>query len=457
MKRLALCLFLAFACAGSSAAAAAADGSFLIPERSVGAVAVRPDGNVVVAGRTGERLAASQAPRPCRGCRVYLAEFDLGGQLVRGFGGEWPGRWIGGVRAIVLGPEGDVYLAGKSNGGARIARFDQDGHLDAGFGTRGIVKFQEVGDRVLPTFEGLAIEPDGTVVAAGTARTVDGLSETLLLRFEPDGNLDPSFGNGGVVLTGASPGHRLGPKSVEAVTVTADGRIVVAGGTKHLYKQRSALFAARYLSDGELDPSFGTRGQRAVGATHTGSLGVQSLGVLGDGTVVMAGQDFFALPGTVDMCRKPLIARLLSDGTPDPGFGGINGQEPGLLDAGPRVGSPCGNEAATVLGDGSTAFTLFDREESSIFPGRLAPDGSRAPGFASPSSALTPPPGAFFWHFKLAPGGEIEAGEVATPFPGGSHGPFFHHSVIIVARRADGQLRRGFGTDGTVVFPPDAR
>jgi hypothetical protein len=29
--------------------------------------------------------------------------------------------------------------------------------------------------------------------------------------------------------------------------------------------------------------------------------------------------------------------------------------------------------------------------------------------------------------------------------------------VIIVARRADGQLRRGFGTDGTVVFPPDAR
>jgi hypothetical protein len=58
-------------------------------------------------------------------------------------------------------------------------------------------------------------------------------------------------------------------------------------------------------------------------------------------------------------------------------------------------------------------------------------------------------------HFKLAPGGEVAAGEVASPFPGGSHGPFFRHSVIIVARRADGQLRRGFGTDGTVVFPPD--
>lgn len=372
-----------------------------------------------------------------------------------GFGGEWPGRWLGGVRDIALGPGGDIYLAGKSNGGARIAHFDPDGHLDLGFGGTGIVKFQEVGDRILPVFEALAIEPDGTVVAAGTVRTVDGSSESLLLRFEPDGSLDQSFGTGGVVLTGALPGRRLGPKDVEAVALMEDGRIVVAGRTEHLYKRRSALFAARYLPDGGLDPSFGTHGQRAVGATHTGNLSVQSLGVLGDGEVVIAGQNFFALPGTVDMCRPPLLARLLPDGTPDTGFGGTGGEEPGVLDAGRRIGSLCGNEAATVLGDGSTAFTLFDREESSIFPGRLAPDGSRAPGFGHPSStALTPPRGGFLWHFRLASGGEVEAGEVATPFPTGSPGPFYTHSVLIVARQADGSLRRSFGDRGTVTFPP---
>ena len=457
-RSLVLCLLacLAFLLFSSTVCPAdAASHPFLIPERSVGAVAVRPDGNVVVAGRTGERLAASQAPRPCRRCRVYLAEFDRSGQLVPGFGGEWPGRWLGGVRDIALGPGGDIYLAGKSNAGARIAHFDPDGHLDIGFGGTGIVKFQEVGDRILPVFEALAIEPDGTVVAAGTVRTVAGSSESLLLRLEPDGSLDQSFGTGGVVLTGASPGRRLGPKEVEAVALREDGRIVVAGRTEHQYKRRSALFAARYLPDGELDPSFGTRGQRAVGATHTGTLGVQSLGVLGDGGVVIVGENFFALPGTVDMCRRPLVARLLPDGTPEDGYGGTGGQEPGVIDVGGRLGSPCGDEAATVLADGGTAFTLFDREESSVFPGRLTPDASRAPGFGRPpSTALAPPRGGFLWHFRLAPGGEIEVGEMGTPFPAGTHGPFYAHSVIIVARRADGSLRRSFGDRGTVTFPP---
>jgi hypothetical protein len=106
-----------------------------------------------------------------------------------------------------------------------------------------------------------------------------------------------------------------------------------------------------------------------------------------------------------------------------------------------------------VLGDGGVAFTLFDEEDASVFAGRLASDGSPAPGFARPpSAALTPPRGGFFWDFKFATGGEVTAGEMARPF---DHGRFLSHSVIIVARQADGRLRRGFGTDGTVVFPPD--
>lgn len=462
MRLLAVCFLLVLVSVGldprpPSAVAAAPRGPVLVPERSVGAVTVRPDGAVVVAGRTGYCLGASEAARPCRDRRIYLAEFDRHGQFVRRFGGEWPSRWFGGVRAIALGPEGDVYLAGKSNSGARLAHFDRDGQRDPGFGAKGIVKFQVVGDRILPTFEALVITSDGGVIAAGTARTENGWQEVLLLRFEPDGSLDPGFGSGGVVLTPAAPGPRLGPSDAEAVTLMEDGRIVVAGSTEGLYRRRSALFAARYLSDGELDPSFGRRGQSAIAASETRRLYGEAVGVLPDGTVVLAGESS-GRPFVVDGdCHRPVVARLRPDGSPDPGFGGSNGEDPGILDAGPRVSSHCGAAAATVLDDGGAAFTLFGEGGSSIFPGRLGPDGSRAPGFARPSSTtLVPPRSGFFWHFKLAPGGEVAAGEVATPFPGGSHQPFFRHSVVIVACRADGQLRRGFGTDGTVVFPPDA-
>jgi uncharacterized delta-60 repeat protein len=456
MRQLAICFLVLFAGAMYGPASTLADppAPVPIPVRSVGAVAERPDGGVVVAGHTGYCLGASDVARPCRDRRVYLAEFDPRGHLVRSFGGEWPSRLLGGVRAIALGSGGDIYLAGKSNGGARVAHFAPDGQPDAGFGAGGVVRFQEVGDRVFPTLEGLAITPDGGVIAAGSVRTVAGRQEVLLLRIEPDGSLDSGFGSGGAVLTPAAPGPRLGPGDANAVALMGDGRIVVAGSTEHSYKRRSALFAARYLPDGELDPSFGVQGQSSVAASAIRTLSEESLGVLADGTVVLAGRDYGPQSVADRSCVWPVVVRLRPDGSPDPNFGGgPDGAEPGVLDAGPRVGSPCGAGAATVLGDGGVAFTLFGEDDASVFAGRLTSDGSPTPGFARPgSAALTPPRGGFLWNFKLATGGEVTAGEMARPF---DHGRFLSHSAIIVARDANGRLRRGFGTNGTVVFPPD--
>ena len=52
---------------------------------------------------------------------------------------------------------------------------------------------------------GLAIEPDGRVLAVGQAGSPN--ATFGLARFNRNGTLDPAFGTGGEVTTGFGPGH----------------------------------------------------------------------------------------------------------------------------------------------------------------------------------------------------------------------------------------------------------
>lgn len=458
MRLSTLCVLLVLVFAAGSQASAVADvlpGPVLIRQTTIGAVAVRPDGAVVLAGRTVDCPPNSPFFWRCPGRRTYLVEFDRHGHLVPGFGSELSTRRLGGVFALAIGPEGDVFLAGKGGWGSRLSRFDHRGRLDPSFGMGGVVTFKEVGDRVLPAINAVAVEPDGAVVAAGIARTVGGGQELLLLRLRPDGSLDPGFGNGGEVLSRPTLGRRLGPSKVEALTLTGDGRIVVAGSTELTEKTRSALFAARYLHDGRADLSFGGDGQSAIAVSRRGRTYTEGLAVLPNEEVVLAGSDY-TRPDLLG-CVQPVVAHLLGDGQPDQTFGGRNGEEPGVLRVGSRTGGPCSVKAASVLADGSVTFALSGHEESPVYLDRLALDGTRDPGFAGPhSTALTPSANGFLVHFRLAAGGQITAAETVRPgcrpVSGSTKTGFPCRSVLLVARDDDGRLRRSFGHDGMAVL-----
>jgi uncharacterized delta-60 repeat protein len=136
-----------------------------------------------------------------------------------------------------------IVVAGSGGGDFALARYEPNGNLDPSFGAGGEVTTHFGSDSFANS---VAIDSQGRIVAAGTS---DSYRRFALARYNPDGSLDASFGAGGQVRTDF---HRAAFAS--SVAVRPGGRIVVAGGSNG----RFAL--ARYRSNGGLDRSFSRNG-----------------------------------------------------------------------------------------------------------------------------------------------------------------------------------------------------
>lgn len=159
----------------------------------------------------------------------------------------------GGANAVAVQSDGKIVAAGWVGGGFGLARYNADGALDTTFGPGGTVTTaisQDGGDEV----RGLALQPDGKIVAAGTA----GRLSFALARYNSDGTLDATFGTGGIVTTDLTSGFDI----ANGVVIQANGKIVAGGsaGTSH-----PAFALARYEPDGTPDTSFGEGGTVTTG------------------------------------------------------------------------------------------------------------------------------------------------------------------------------------------------
>jgi uncharacterized delta-60 repeat protein len=211
---------------------------------------------------------------------------------------------------VALAPQADgkIVVAGNAANVAAsypisifVLRLDEHGVLDPTFGNGGIVT------TLLEGFTGaeihaLFIAPDGKILVGGARASF----QALVVRYLPDGSLDPSFGAGGVAATVG--GH------VEALALQPDGKILAAGGIVGRSFSGGPL-VERLLDDGLLDPTFAGDGvfdfdpaQRNDPEEMSRIIGVA---VQADGKIVVAGSDFQALA----------VARLEPTGTLDPGFG----------------------------------------------------------------------------------------------------------------------------------------
>ena len=184
------------------------------------AVALQADGRLVVPGAAGGMS----------GSRFALARFDAGGELDASFAGGEREPMFGTRRFeadqdsaadVAVQADGKIIVAGGAAArlsgrlGFALARFNADGSLDRSFSGNG---------KLLTYFgsyasaSGVAVQPDGRIVAVGSSLPFAGDQDFALARYKPNGSLDArevtDFG---------------GDDSASAVALQGDGRIVVAG------------------------------------------------------------------------------------------------------------------------------------------------------------------------------------------------------------------------------------
>jgi uncharacterized delta-60 repeat protein len=168
---------------------------------------------------------------------------------------------------------GKIIAAGTGNDNFAAARYAKsDGALDTTFGTAGSGRVEV--DVVAPTPSteaagDVALQPDGKAVVVGSTNAgpitqFGGDGNFALARYNGDGTLDSEFGAGGLDGNGrltTNFDENLDTSGTHdgaaAVALQSDGKIVVAGSTDPVGADPRDFAIARYLSNGNLDPGFG--------------------------------------------------------------------------------------------------------------------------------------------------------------------------------------------------------
>ncbi len=185
------------------------------------------------------------------------------------------------------------------------------GDLDLSFGNGGVTDLP-----FDPSVRGggtdLAVAPDGRVYVLRQRHLACGASgcdsQTIVEALLPDGSVDGSFGNGGVVNIGEEPGTSLAVDSYGKVLVTTVEEV----GT-----------LTRLNPNGSVDESFGEKGHVRFGhnadsrRTRRLASTVLSLAIREDGRIVVA-IDQGASSGSSQL----ELVQYRSNGTLDPSFGG---------------------------------------------------------------------------------------------------------------------------------------
>ncbi len=282
------------------------------------AVALQPDGKYVVVGTT-------YTNNDYSGEDFAIARYNTDGTLDTTFGRggkvrtDFPGL-AAVVSAVVVQPDGKIVVAGGAFpdftflGDFELVRYNPDGSLDTSFGSGGIVttSFPGQGSYAFA----LALQSDGKIIAAGTdfvnfSSEDNSNTDFALERYNPDGTPDTTFGNGGQVTTDFDGFN----DDVFSILIQADGKLVAVGSAK-----TPATFydfaAVRYLANGTIDTTFGVAGKVRTDFGHADFDQARSAALQPDGKIVAAGTTIF----NNGLSEPFAVARYNTNGTLDTTF-----------------------------------------------------------------------------------------------------------------------------------------
>ncbi len=257
--------------------------------------------DLIVTARFGLRLSQLDTFDPC---------FGLNG-LARENAGHWQAD---SARGLALQDDGRIVTAGRSGdpsnplGDFLLMRFETDGTLDPTFASGGALVLP-VGGGGDAAAEDVAVQSNGRIVAVGRARKAMGVDVGAMVRILPDGALDADFGAGGVALFERGEGSDA---FYAGKIQSYDQRLVAAGASWN--GADFDMIVVRFNPDGTLDGTFGAGGVVQLALSDGDDLGY-ALAVQPNGRIVVAGQS------KAGSRQVATIVRLTAGGLPDPTFG----------------------------------------------------------------------------------------------------------------------------------------
>ena len=145
-------------------------------------------------------------------------------------------RWI---HSVILQPDGKIVAAGQEAGSTLVVRLNQDGTPDSSFSGDGVDR-RDLDASRRDEVTVVSYRPDGKLILVGRNPL-----ELFLMRYEANGNLDPTYGNEGGIRR-----YTMQTSSNPSAGFQSDEKVVVSTGTQTTGRIR------RFNADGSLDNTF---------------------------------------------------------------------------------------------------------------------------------------------------------------------------------------------------------
>ena len=227
-------------------------------------IVLEPDGKILaISGPTGNAQSTPLPPMSINFLPVdsTIARYNEDGSLDTGFGTLGRRTSIVGISAALLQSNGQIVAAGPifsktlvdaeaqsltSQTAFAVARYDSDGAIDNTFGSEGAVITSFGAPFAFAS--SVAIQSDGRIIAAGEVS-----GGFALARYTSAGVLDTSFGSSGTVLTSIGPSSSSNPAGIVAIALDAEGRLVAVGNVSlpnptGYGRRHPSMVVARYLT-----------------------------------------------------------------------------------------------------------------------------------------------------------------------------------------------------------------
>jgi uncharacterized delta-60 repeat protein len=288
------------------------------------------DGNILVGGTLSNNGGGDN--------NFYIAKYDPSGNLVLSFatGGifytQFPffSRCFG--RSLAIQADGKILFCGKNfdQDSIVVMRLLSDGSFDTatfgsgnGYVTTPATYFNTITDTYyLAEPQSILVQNDGKILVSGFVYNVLNTGSVYaLVRYNPNGTYDASFGNNGAIAHNINP---LYYQFANSMVIQSGGKIVLGGSSDFGGTDRH-FSAARFNTDGSVDTTFGISGDGSIILPYFSTSPVNSydegktIKIQTDGKLVLSGYSYDFIDPTYYFYIG--IVRLSSNGEVDTSYG----------------------------------------------------------------------------------------------------------------------------------------